>query len=112
MLLLTKYLCIQDWSSNCYAASMFITDIDYFVMTHKELNLIQYKAILQKHGIKWGVESMSNADAEKLDAITILALLVAAYRADHFCEGTFDEFVQNGSIQRWLDRLSKISPSC
>lgn len=107
--LLTKYLSIQDWFSCRYAASLLIADIDYVVQNNKELDLISYKETLQKHGIEWDFRSMSEASVDDLDAITVLALLVAAYRADHFCNGTFEEFLENGSIQRWLERLAQLS---
>ena len=110
--LLTKYLRIQDWSSCRYAESFLIEDIDYVAQNNKELDLIHYEDILEKHGIEWSFDSMSKADADTLDAVTILALLVAAYRADHFSNGTFEEFIDNGSVQRWLERLSRITPSC
>ena len=26
--------------------------------------------------------------------------------------GTFEEFLDNGAIQRWLERLSRLTPNC
>lgn len=107
--ILTKYLYALNREQSDVINTLLIHDIDYVVENNKQLNLVQYESILKKHGISWGVDSMTTADADRLDAITILALLVAAYRADHFCEGAFEEFVQNGSIRKWLERLSQLT---
>lgn len=79
-----------------------------FVNAHEELRLTQYADILEKHGIKWENESMSSADVSELDAVTALALLVGAFRAERFCDGALLRFCDNGCIVRWLRRLKEL----
>ena len=37
-----------------------------------------------------------------------MALLMGAVRAERFCDGALKEFVENGSITKWLERLKEI----
>lgn len=106
---LTKFLSIQDWSICRRISSQLIYAIDDFVQTNSNLDLVKYQDILQASGVEWDIDSMTNADVDSLDIVTVLALLVAAYRADHFSNGAFDEFIQNGSIRKWLVRLEKLT---
>ncbi len=89
--------------------SLMIYDIDYFMFENKELRLNRYHEIMNKQGIQWNHDSMTKADVTKLDFITVLALIVAAYRADHFCEGAFEDFVREGHVERWLKQVDKMT---
>ena len=51
---------------------------------------------------------MSQADANSLDGQTVAALILAAVRAERFCEGALLEFCRNGSVLRWLCRLGEL----
>lgn len=79
-----------------------------FVDEYMEWELTRYSDILEKSHIEWGTESMAQADVTTLDGRTVMALLVGAIRADRFCEGALLDFFENGSIQRWLERLREI----
>ncbi len=107
--ILTKYLPVWDRMKDWEMCNLLIQDIDYCVHTFKSLKLGKYELILKKQGIQWGFESMTRANPEDLDVTTLLALLVAAYRADHFCEGAFEEFVECGAVRKWLERLEKLT---
>ena len=74
----------------------------------KYKSLFDYKGILKQYGIEWGYESMSKADISKLGAEPVLALIIGAFRADRFYEGTFFDFFKNGSLTKWLKRLKEI----
>ena len=37
--------------------------------------------------------------------------LLGAVRAERFCDGALKEFVENGSVKRWLERLVEIDNS-
>lgn len=87
--------------------SQFADDVNHFVSAHPDLDLINYRIIIESNGIKWDIESMSGAIIEDLDGRCICALLVAAVRADHFCGGLLGQFFRNGSISRWLHRLQE-----
>ena len=75
---------------------------------HPEYELNQYSVILEKNNITWDQKSMSNADADKLDSQCILALIIAAIRAERFCTGALLDFFEEGLILRWLKRLKDI----
>lgn len=79
-----------------------------FVDVHPEMGLHDYADIIGAHGIDWSYDPMVAVDASTLDGRTVAALLVAAYRADHFCEGVFADFVRSGAVLRWLERLEEI----
>ena len=74
-------------------------NINAFEKEHPELSLNKYSAILEEQGVKWDMRSMSSA---------VAALLLGAVRAEHFCDGALKEFVENGSVKRWLERLAEI----
>lgn len=82
--------------------------IQQFVGDHPDMELTRYGEILEQSGIKWELESMSCADVSTLDGRSVVALLVAAMRAERFCDGTLLGFCEDGSIRRWLLRLKEI----
>ena len=82
----------------------FIWSVQLLVEEYPEWRLTSYGKILDKHGIT----SMSEAKADKLDARCICALLVAAVRAERFCDGALMDYFKDGSITRWLQRLKEI----
>lgn len=79
-----------------------------FEKEHPELSLNKYSAILEEQGVKWDMRSMSSADVSAFTGQQVAALLLGAVRAEHFCDGALKEFVENGSVKRWLERLAEI----
>ncbi len=79
-----------------------------FVNSYMEVDLTKYGDILAEHNIDWNTASMSGADATNLNGNVVMALLVAAVRAERFSDGAILRFLENGSIERWLRRLAKI----
>ncbi len=101
-----KHFPFVDYSSTAMKVENEIYNI---VNNYPELGLTSYEDILKKHGIDWEKESMKNADVSKLDAQAVMmALLVGAVRADRFCEGTYKDFIDNGCIRKWIERLKEI----
>ena len=96
------------WVDYTQTVCDFIETVDRFVESHEDMGLKQYAEVFGKVGIKWDVESMSKADVSQLDGTTIAALIVGAYRAERFCDGALLGFLENGSINRWLERLLQI----
>ena len=82
--------------------------IQQFVDDHNDWGLTAYDEILEQAGIKWKRDSMSRADVNTLDGRTVVALLVAAMRAERFCDGAMLGFCEDGSIRKWLLRLKEI----
>ncbi|MDD5805847.1 MAG: DUF6508 domain-containing protein [Eggerthellales bacterium] len=79
-----------------------------FVDNHPEFELTNYAEILESKGLKWDMESMKGADISAFDGQCVVALLLAASRADRFCEGALLEFFESGCVLRWLHRLREI----
>ena len=79
-----------------------------FVDEHPEFGLTRYGEILEQSGLKWDGRIMSEADVSELDGRTTMALLIGAVRAERFCDGALIEFFENGSVKRWIARLSEI----
>ncbi len=88
--------------------NQFTMDVGAMVKQYPEFELRNYHQILEENGIQWGSKSMSGAIVEDLDARCICALLVAAVRAERFCDGALLAFFKDGSITRWLQRLKEI----
>lgn len=79
-----------------------------FVDEHPDFELTRYCSILEKNGLKWANDEMSNVDVSRLDGQAVMALLLGAVRADRFCEGALLEFFENGSVRKWLRRLQEL----
>ena len=92
--------------------SKTVTDLEHaiyqYVDDHENLGLRQYGEILEKSGLKWDINSMSNADVSKLDGTTVMALLLGVVRAERFCDGALLSFCKSGCVSRWLSRLKEI----
>ena len=72
------------------------------------MGLRSYAEILKENGIEWGMDSMSTAVVENLDAKCVIAMILGAVRAERFCDGALLGFFENGSIARWIERLKKL----
>ena len=84
--------------------------VNLFAIERREMMLTGYRNILEANGISWNTQSMTNADISVLDGQAVMALLVGAVRAERFCDGALLEFLENGSIKRWLERLRELEP--
>ena len=85
----------------------FIEDVYEFNENNKDFKLTRYGEILEKNGLEWGSKSMSEADVSALDAQCVMALIMGAVRAERFCDGALLGFFKDGSIHKWLKRLSE-----
>ncbi|WP_058270957.1 DUF6508 domain-containing protein [Olsenella massiliensis] len=79
-----------------------------FVDKHPEYGLTHYRDILERNGLEWGSQAMSEADVSELDGQVVMALLLEAVRAERFCEGALLALFEDGSMRRWLLRLREI----
>ena len=73
-----------------------------------DLKLNRYGEILANNGIKWEYSSMCRANASKLDGQGVMALLMGALRAERFREGVLLDFLKDGVLQKWLNRLQEL----
>ena len=87
----------------------FIDDVYDFSDNNKDFELTRYGEILERNGLEWGSKSMSEADVSSLDAQCVMALIMGAVRAEHFCDGALLGFFKDGSIRRWLERLKEVA---
>jgi len=83
-------------------------DIYAFDENNMDYNLKNYGEILKRNGIEWGMKSMEMAEVDKMDAQTVLALLMGAVRAERFCDGALLRFLEQGNLLKWLERLQDI----
>lgn len=83
-------------------------DIYLFEEMNPQYEMKIYRSVLLQHNLDWDEELMKNADVSKMDAKGVLALLLGIFRAERFCSGTIREFLENGCIQKWLERLREI----
>ena len=82
-----------------------------FEEEHPEFELNRYGSILERYDIKWETQSMSTVDVSKMDGQGVMAVIMAAVRAERVCDGALKEFFENGSIEKWLCRLKEIEES-
>ena len=73
-----------------------------------DFKLNRYGEILANNGIKWEYGSMSRANVSALDGQTVMALLMGALRAERFRDGVLFDFLKDGVLQRWLQRLQAL----
>lgn len=86
----------------------FIDDVYKFMDDNEDMELNDYSSILEKNGIKWDYDSMKYANVSSVDAKCLMALIIAAVRAERFCEGALLDFFNSGCIIKWINRLKEI----
>lgn len=85
-----------------------INEVYRFEEEHPEYGLNRYHEILEKHHIEWGDQAMTAADVSNMDGQGVMALLLAAIRAERFSDGALLDFLKRGLIQKWLERLVEL----
>ena len=83
-------------------------DICSMIEERQEMHLDHFGDILETWGIEWDFDSMTNADVSFMDGQGVMALLVGALRAEHFCDGALLDFLEKGAVEKWLKRLKEI----
>ena len=86
----------------------FIDDVYTFEKSNKDMELTRYGEILKDNGLEWDSESMKSADISNLNLQCVMALIMGAVRAEHFCDGALLDFFKSGYILKWLERLKSI----
>lgn len=78
-----------------------------FMKDHNEWKLQFYRIIIKKL-VKTDIKTMSDTDISNLPAQVLLALLLSAFRSEHFCTGALLDFFENGLIIKWLIALKEL----
>lgn len=86
----------------------FIKDLNIFIIKNKELELNKYEDILQRNGIQHNIDVIYNTDVSDKDAQCVMAMFMFVLRAERFSEGNILDFLECGSIIKWLKRLNEI----
>ena len=102
---LTKYI---DKFENNEKINDFYLEFYHFMCVYPEYELTRYAEILEKNNLKWETNSMRSADVSNLGEECVLALITGVFRADHFSEGVLEEFIKDGFISSWLNRLKAL----
>lgn len=95
------------WVRYTDASFQFVDAVYKFNNENDEYDLFNYKAILEKNGITFE-ESLANVDVSSVDAQCVLALIMSVVRGERFCEALLANFLKNGCIIKWLERLREI----
>lgn len=90
------------------AVNEFEKAVYKFEEEHPEFHLNQYMDIMLLNGLKWDEESMAKADVSHMSGQGVLALILGAIRAERFCSGALNSFLEQGCIGKWLTRLQEI----
>lgn len=94
------------WNTYARITTPLLEDVGNYAMEHPEEEMNRYSEILERANLLG--PQMQTADVSALDARTTMALLVYAYREDHFCNGAFLDYIKNGCVMRWLRRLQEL----
>jgi len=86
----------------------FEKEVYRFESEYPQFQLNQYGNILLLNGLRWDEEVMLKADESKLSGQAVMALILGAIRAERFCSGALNSFLETGCIQKWLYRLQEI----
>ena len=86
----------------------FIRDVYTFIKKREDLNLYEYRTVLEKNGIDYSDQSFKDADTSTLEGPCVVALILGVLRADRFVEGMLLHFLEEGYISKWLRRLEEI----
>lgn len=86
----------------------FLQDVYECIDSNEDMELNRYGEILEKNGLQWEIESMTEAEVSSLDAPCIMALITGAVRAERFCDGALLDFLESGCFLKWLNRLKQI----
>lgn len=106
---LTRFIPAMDRKESVFSGRPSLFDELYrFADEHKEYRLHEYGKVLEEYGLKWADRDLRAADVSKMDAQGVVAILFGACRADHFCEGAFDDFALDGYVSKWLKRLKEL----
>ena len=103
--ILTKYVSRLESDQNLFC---FQNEFLFFAKTHSEYELEDYEHILQSREISWTEDSLTKTDSNDFDAKTLLACIMAVFRADYFSPGVLHIFISKGVFKRWLQRLKTI----
>ena len=79
-----------------------------FAGPKKELDIYNYGNTLERYGLDRGHSVMVSADVSRLDGKAVIALICCALRMERFCDGAILGFLEDGCIQKWLERLRDI----
>ena len=66
-----------------------------------------YMDVLREAGLD-SCAAVAEADVSGLDTKTILAMMLRILRTERFCTGVLLEYLENGCIETWLERLEEI----
>ena len=86
----------------------FENEVYKFEREHPDFWLNRYNDVMLLNGLKWDEEVMTNADVNCLNGQAVMSLLLGAIRAERFCDGALNAFLEAGCIDKWLLRLQEI----
>ena len=86
----------------------FVEEIHKFDKEHPEFQLNKYIDLLLINGLQWDEEIMTKAEVSELNGQAVMALILGAIRAEKFCSGALNDFLEVGSIDKWLKRLQEL----
>lgn len=106
---LTRFIPAMDRKESVFSGHPSLFDELYRLADErKEYRLHEYGKVLEEYGLKWDERDLRAADVSEMDAQGVVAVLFGACRADHFCEGAFDDFAKDSYVSKWLKRLKEL----
>ena len=100
---------LEGWDREQIGAHIVDRFVDVFYLwlnSHPNMRLDYYRDILAEYGLS--TDTLDQADASGCDARCILAMILAAIRAERFSEGFLMTLFADGSILAWLRRLEEL----
>lgn len=94
----------RDFDGEEYLSEVRSLEDDIALFVDRNPRFCHYYDIIAARGIDLD-DVWYGFDASSLDAECVAALVVAAWRSEHFSPGSFYALVDDGTVIRWLERL-------
>ena len=86
----------------------FHSEIYGFIREAAKFIVYDYMDITKRIRKDQNVECVEEIDASNLTANDILSLITYSIQANKFCEGRLYELMKDGSVEKWLKRLTEL----
>lgn len=89
----------------CGTVKELVAAIEKFNEDFPQFHMLKYMATLKAKGVYWDADTMKLLDVRRSEDRTVLCLLMGLVRGEYFCTGIIEEYISEGHVNRWLERL-------
>lgn len=104
---LTKYIDVLE-NEHDYVSTAIEESVYDYCSKNIEFEANRYAEVLEEYGLSWTDNDLKKANVKNADSKLVIALLIGLARQEHFDNGIFNQFVEDGIVLKWLKRLQEI----